>query len=56
MKLLTLSKAKELFLQGDSIWTPVSCECCTGDDVHYTYLDLSQGDTTEDLKDKELFI
>jgi len=57
MTKLTNEQAKELFLQGDTIWTPIKCECCT-EDIHYTYLDLSQGDTLEDLEEgnKELYI
>lgn len=56
MTKLTNEQAKELFLQGDTIWTPIDCECCTEDEPHYTTIELSQGDTLEDLELKELFI
>ena len=55
MKQLTHQQAATLLLQGETLWTPINCECCE-EDKHYTTIESSQGDTTNDLIDKELFI
>ena len=55
MKKISLKEAKEIFIGGGLVWTPI--EDC-GDDceeTHYTTIDPNQGDTLEDLEHRELF-